>query len=226
MSRGRQPELSPSVERALSLPRPRWRGVIHRWAFFVSLPVGVACLVLAPDARSTLATGFFSAGMWVMFGTSAVVHYKQWSAEQFHLLFRLDHSAIFFDIAAQATGVVLLTLDGKPLAFALAWFWLGAAMGIGAEWVPFHPPRGLMNALFLSLGWGAVLLVPWLWNALGGGQFALLAAGGLMYTFGAIVVGARRPDPDPDVFGYHEIWHALVVLGVTCHLALLVALYP
>ncbi|MGI9603538.1 MAG: PAQR family membrane homeostasis protein TrhA [Acidimicrobiales bacterium] len=218
--------LSPSVERALNLPRPKWRGVIHRWAFFISLPIGVICLFIAPDQRSTIAAGFFAVGMWAMFGVSALVHYRQWSAEQFHFLFRLDHSAIFFDIAAQATGVVLLALNGAPLVFALIWFWLGAAIGIGAEWLPFHPPRGLMNAMFLSLGWGTVLLVPWLWDALGRGGFALLAVGGLLYTIGALVVGARRPDPDPAVFGYHEIWHAFVVLAVMCHLALLIFLFP
>lgn len=226
MKPGQRAELSPSVERALNLPRPRWRGVIHRWAFFVSLPIGLVCLFAAPDGRSRLAMAFFAIGMWCMFGVSALVHYKPWSARRLHFLFRLDHSAIFFDIAAQATGVVLLTLDGRPLTFALVWFWVGAAIGIGAEWLPFHPPRGLMNAMFLSLGWGAVLLVPWLWDALGRGQFALLAAGGLLYTVGAIVVGARRPDPDPHVFGYHEIWHVCVVVAVACHLAMVVFLFP
>ena len=216
---------SPSVERALTLPRPRWRGVVHRWAFFVSLPIGLAAIVLAPDGRSALGASFFCVGMWVMLGTSALVHLRQWSADQFHLLFRLDHSAIFFCIAAQSTGILILALDGRPLAFALAWFWFGAVIGIAAEWLPFHPPRGLMNTMFLVLGWGVVALLPWLWSSLGVGRFALLAFGGLLYTTGAIVVGARRPDPDPYVFGYHEIWHVCVVLGVTCHFLLLLMLY-
>lgn len=218
--------LSPSVDRALNLPRPRWRGVIHKWAFVVSVPVLVSCLWLAPDGRSRMAVAFFATGTWCMFGVSALVHYKRWTAHQFHLLFRLDHSAIFLCIAAQATGVVLLALDGRPLTIALWWFWVGAAIGIAAEWLPFHPPRGLMNTMFLTLGWGAVLLVPWLWSALGVGRFALLAVGGLLYTIGAVVVGARRPDPAPQVFGYHEIWHAFVVAAVACHMGLVLALFP
>ncbi|MDH3706477.1 MAG: hemolysin III family protein [Acidimicrobiia bacterium] len=219
------PRYSPSVERALTLPRPRWRGAVHKWAFFVSVPVGLAMVAVAPDGRSALAGALFAAGMWAMFGVSALVHLKQWSPGQFHTLFRLDHSAIFFCIAAHASAVLLLALDGRPLQLALGGFWLGAGIGIGAEWLPFHPPRGLMNTMFLVLGWGAVLLLPWLWDSIGVARFALLAFGGVLYTVGAVIVGAQRPDPNPEVFGYHEVWHVFVVLAVICHLLLVLSLY-
>jgi hemolysin III len=102
----------------------------------------------------------------------------------------------------------------------LGGLWAGAALGVVAEWLPFHPPRGLMNSLFLTLGWLPVILLPWLWRGLGVMSFTLMAAGGLVYTIGAVVVGAQRPDPRPSIFGYHEVWHLLVIIAVALHEAM------
>ncbi len=214
--------LSPSVERALTRPRPRWRGFLHKWAFVVSVPFIVVLAFLADTGLERFSAIMFGLGNSVMLGVSALVHYKPWSAERFHLLFRLDHSAIFFCMGATSTPFILLGLEGRARIVIISWFWIGSLFGIAMEWLPFHPPRGLMNTMYLTLGWGVIVAVPWLWDGLGPTGFWLLIGGGAVYTVGALVVGFQFPDPDPHVFGYHEIWHTMVVIGALTHTVLVV----
>lgn len=214
------PELSPSVLRMLGRARPAWRGRLHRAAFFVSMPAGAALVATADRGRATVVALVFALGISVMFGISAVVHLRAWPPARYHRLIQLDHTAIFLCCATTATPVGVLGLDGSTRVLLVGGMWIGAAAGIVAEWLPFHPPRGLMNTLFLVLGWYPVLFVPPLWRGLTHADFVLMAAGGLVYTVGAVIVGAQRPDPRPEVFGYHEVWHALVVVAVTLHVVL------
>jgi len=211
------PERSPSVERMLSRPRPRWRGVSHRWAFVISIPVGVLGVVLAEGARERVALASFAFGTSFMFGVSAFVHLRPWPPARYHRLIQLDHTAIYVCIAAQSAPVALLVLEGTLRVTLLAVLGIGAIGGVVLEWMPFHPPKGLMNALFLTLGWFPVVLLPWIYRGTDVVTFALLLAGGACYTGGAIVVGAMRPDPRPHVFGYHEIWHLCVIAAVVLH---------
>jgi hemolysin III len=211
------PELSPSVGRMLSRPRPRWRGVSHRWAFVASLPVGVVGVVLADSTRGRVSLAWFAFGATFMFGVSALVHLRPWPAARYHRLIQLDHTAIYVCIAAQSVPVALLVLEGELRVTLLVVLGIGAVAGVGLEWMPFHPPKGLMNALFLTLGWFPVVLLPWIYQGTDAYNFALLLAGGAFYTAGAIVVGAMRPDPSPLVFGYHEIWHLCVIVAVVLH---------
>jgi hemolysin III len=214
------PELSPSVLRMLGRARPSWRGRLHRAAFVVSVPVGVALVAAADGRRATIVASIFALGVSAMFGISAVVHLRAWPPARYHRLIQLDHTAIFLCCATTATPVGVYGLEGSTRVLLLAGMWIGAAAGIVAEWLPFHPPRGLMNTLFLVLGWYPVLFVPPLWRGLSHSDFVLMAAGGLIYTVGAVIVGAQRPDPWPEVFGYHEVWHTLVVVAVTLHYGL------
>lgn len=211
------PELSPSVVRMLSRPRPRWRGVSHRWAFVLSLPAGVAEVVLAAGTRARVALTLFAIGTTFMFGVSALVHLRPWPPSRYHRLIQLDHTAIYVCIATHAAPVALLVLDGALRVTLLVVLGIGAVAGVVFEWLPVHPPKGLMNALFLTLGWFPVLLMPWIYQGTDAWNFALLLTGGAFYTGGAIVVGAMRPDPDPNVFGYHEIWHLCVIAAVVLH---------
>ena len=98
--------------------------------------------------------------------------------------------------------------------------WVIAAAGITFVWMPVHPRPGVMNTLYLTVGWYPILYGVPLWRGLGPGGFTLLVAGGLCYTIGAVVVGAQRPDPWPQVFGYHEIFHLFVIGAVTLHYSL------
>jgi hemolysin III len=216
------PELSPSWARLLDRPRPRWRGRLHRWAAAASVPAGVALVATADGGTARIGALVFASGITAMFTVSALVHWTPWPARRYHRLIQLDHSAIFVCCAATATPVALVVLDGGARVALLVGMWLGVVLGCAFEWLPFHPRRGLMNTLFLVLGWYPVLFLPALWRGMGGVTFSLMVAGGLTYTVGAVIVGAQRPDPRPHVFGYHEVWHLLVVVAVTLHYAMVV----
>jgi hemolysin III len=211
------PELSPSFVRLLSRPRPRWRGHLHRWAAAVSIPAGVAIVVAADGPRATVGALVYALGITAMFAVSAVVHWRAWPPARYHRLIQLDHSAIFVCCGATATPVALMALEGRARAALLVGMWVGVVVGIVMEWLPFHPPRGLMNTLFLVLGWYPALFLPALWRGMDGVTFGLMIAGGLLYTVGAVVVGVQRPDPHPEIFGYHEVWHAFVIVAVVLH---------
>lgn len=210
-------ERSPSTDRALTLPRPRMRGVSHLVAFVISVPAGVWLIAAAGQGQARLAALAFGGGVSTMLGASALVHLRRWSERTTEVLFRLDHTAIFLAIAGTATAIGVLGLTGWPRSLLVWGAWSAAGVGIVLEWLPFAPPPGFANTVYLTMGWLPVLLVPWLIQQAGWSAVALLAGGGLLYTTGAIIVGLRRPDPNPHVFGYHEIWHLLVVGAVAFH---------
>jgi hemolysin III len=198
--------------------------VLHRWAFFVWWPVCGVLVAVSSDARERFATIGFSVGILSMFGVSALVHSRVWPVERLHRLFQLDHTAIFLCLVGTVLPIGLLAMKGAPATVLLAGMGVGCTLGIAAEWLPFHPPKFLMNAIYLTLGWFPVVLLPWMVDGLGALGLALLGAGGAAYTVGAIIVGAQRPDPAPEVFGYHEIWHALVVVAAAAHTAMVASL--
>lgn len=159
----------------------------------------------------------FAIGTLVMLGVSAVTHLRDWPIERVEMLVRLDHSAIFVMFATSATPIALLALDGHRTTILLVFAWVGAAFGVLLEYLPFHPPRGLVNTIFLTFGAGFLVFLPWLIDGLDGSQLWLLLGGAIPYVVGSLIVGAQRPDPWTDVFGYHEIWHVLVVAGAGVH---------
>jgi hemolysin III len=220
----RAASLSPSARRLLRRPRPRLRGVLHRWAALLSFPVGVLLAVGADGSRAVWSVVIFSAGSSAMLAVSAVTHARDWSIDRVELLVRLDHSAIFLTFATSSTPVALLGLDAPGSGWLLGFAWAGAVFGIGAEWTPIHPPAGVMNTIFLVFGASILVFTPWLISALSVVDLLLLFGGGAAYAIGAVVVGARRPDPWTDVFGYHEIWHVFVVVAVASHYLLVARL--
>ena len=198
--------------------------MLHRWAALASIVAGVVLTIGADGNRATTAMAIFSIGNTAMLGVSAVVHLRDWPIERVELLVRLDHTAIFLMFATTATPIAMLGLEGPVAGWLLGVAWVGAVLGIAAEWTPLHPPKGVMNGAYLVFGWSMVVFVPWMVAALTVGEVALLLGGGAAYTLGAIVVGARWPDPWTDSFGYHEIWHVFVVVAVALHVAMAVSL--
>lgn len=197
---------------------------MHRWAALASIIAGIVLTVGADGNRATTAMLVFSVGNTAMLGVSAVVHLRDWPIERVELMVRLDHTAIFLMFATTATPIAMLGLEGPVSGWLLGVAWVGAVLGIAAEWTPIHPPAGVMNGAYLVFGWSMVIFVPWMVSALTVGEVALLLGGGAAYTIGAIVVGARWPDPWTDSFGYHEIWHVFVVIAVVMHVAMAVSL--
>ncbi|MEY3019103.1 MAG: hypothetical protein RLZZ272_87 [Actinomycetota bacterium] len=209
-----------NTEWAMVAPRPRWRGLSHRIAAALTAPVGVAAVLIVDGGRAKAAVGAFGVGILAMFSFSALLHLRRWDPRTYERLFRLDHTGIYLAISGTGVAVALLGLSGWPSRVLLAAALGGGAIGILLEWMPFAPPRGLANSVYLSLGWLPVLLLPWLWGSAGAVAVALLVAGGVLYTSGAIIVAVRRPDPVPSAFGYHEVFHALVIAAVGLHAAM------
>jgi len=209
----------------LSSIKPRLRGVSHEWAFFISLPLGLALIVSAPNGRAALAVGIYALSVALLFGASALYHRITWaSAAARRWMRRLDHSAIFILIAGTYTPFALLTLDG-PLATAiLIAVWAGAAAGIFMTMVWIDAPKWLIAIVYVALGWVAVAATPALLDKLGITGAGMVLGGGLLYTAGAIIYARQRPDPAPTVFGYHEIFHALVIAAAALQYAV-VAFY-
>jgi len=205
--------------------KPRLRGLSHQWAFFVSLLTGGALVVSAPTAEATVAAAVYAASVAGLFGASALYHRINWaSAKARAWMRRLDHSMIFLLIAGTYTPFAVLALHG-PLATAiLIAVWAGALAGIVFKLVWIAAPKAVVAAVYVVLGWVAVAAFPQLISRLGVLPTALVAAGGVLYTVGAVIYALRRPDPVPTVFGYHELFHSLVIAAAALQYAV-VAFY-
>jgi hemolysin III len=192
--------------------KPKFRGVLHQWAFFVSVVAGAALVMSAPGGRATLATGIYAFTVAGLFGVSAIYHRVNWvSAAARRWMRRLDHSMIFLLIAGTYTPFALLALHGALATAILVVVWTGALGGIVLNLVWIDAPKWVTALVYVALGWVAVIAFPSLFDNLGLTPTILVAAGGVLYTLGAVVYALRRPDPAPAIFGYHEIFHALVI---------------
>jgi hemolysin III len=215
-----------ATHRALPLPatahpevrvKPRLRGVFHQYAFFLSLVGGVLLVLLAATTRARLAAAIYAISVSALFGVSALYHRVTWTTPVRRRMRRLDHSTIFLLIAGTYTPVGLLVLNGTLATVVLAVVWGGALAGVVLELAWTTAPRWLGGAVYLALGWVAVVAMPQLFGQLGVAGGLLIVAGGLVYSAGAAVYALRRPDPVPAVFGYHEVFHLLVIAGVAAH---------
>jgi hemolysin III len=196
--------------------RPRLRGVIHQYAFFVALALGVALIAGADGARARTGAAVFAACVAAMLGVSALYHRVVWPPGPRRWIRRLDHAAIFLLIAGTYTPFALVALDGAWQAWVLAVVWTGAAAAIVLKVAWVDGPRWVAAVIAVALGWIGVVMVPKLHAHAGGIALVLLAVGGVLYTAGAVVYARRKPDPVPAIFGYHELFHALVVAAALC----------
>ena len=208
------------VERsdALAPPKakPRLRGVLHEAAFFVALVAGVLLVVYADSARASTAAAVFAGSVVAMLGASALYHRVTWSVRARPWMRRIDHAGIYLLIAGTYTPVGLLTLRGTMRELVLAIVWSGAAAAILLRFAWVDAPKWLSVVLGVSLGWAGVAAMPQVARYAGVTAVTLLAVGGLAYTAGAVVYARRKPDPVPAVFGYHEVFHALTLVAVSC----------
>ena len=200
------------------------RGRLHQIAFFVSIPAGIALIALANGAARISVAAIYAASLTAVFGVSAAYHRGSWGPVARRRMRCLDHSMIFVLIAGSYTPITIIALEGPWQIVLLSVAWAGAAAGVAMK---LAKPDGLSittSALYLCLGWAAMLALPRFVEALSGTALTLLLAGGLLYSIGALVFAIKRPDPRPAVFGYHEIWHAFMVTAAACHFALVLLL--
>ena len=209
--------------------KPRMRGWLHTYAFFVAAVCGVVLCSLAamrPGIAPVVSAAIYSVSVCAMFGVSALYHRRVWSPAGYALMRRLDHSTIFVFIAGTYTPFSVLLLDRGPATAILAVVWGGALCGVTMKMVWPHAPRWASAPLYVALGWVAVFVLPDILRRGGVAALVLLIVGGAVYTVGAVFYALRRPNPWPDHFGHHEFFHASTVVAAICHhVALYFALY-
>jgi hemolysin III len=201
--------------------KPKLRGVSHQYAFFVSLGCGVALILAASDGRARLAASIYAAAVSALFGTSALYHRVTWRPNARRRMRRLDHSMIFLLIAGTYTPVALLALKGSLATTILIVLWAGALGGAVFKLLWIDGPKWVFAAVYVALGLVTAAVFGELPAAIGWLGVAGLALGGLLYVMGAIVYASERPNPWPKVFGYHEIFHALVIAAAALQYAVI-----
>jgi len=203
-----------------SAVKPRMRGVSHQWAFFVSVGTGVALVLAAPAGRATVAAAIYAASVAGLFGASALYHRVAWaSVGARRRMRRLDHSMIFLLIAGTYTPFALLALRGALAVAILVLMWSAALAGIVLKLVWIDAPTRLVASIYVALGWMGLSAFPQMLARIGVTATVMVIGGGVLYTLGAVVYARQRPDPVPAVFGYHEIFHALVILAAAVQYA-------
>ncbi|MFJ4997675.1 hemolysin III family protein [Microbacterium sp. NPDC088619] len=207
--------------------KPTWRGWIHAATFPIALVAGVVLIIVAQGGAAKWAAAVFMASSLLLFGNSALYHRFDWSPKVRMTLKRIDHANILLLIAGTYTPLAVLALPPGKGALLLVFVWTGALIGILFRVFWINAPRWLYVALYLLLGWAAVMYLADLFVA-NATMMVLVIVGGLLYTGGAIVYALKKPNPWPGHFGFHEIFHVCTVLAFLCHwfACLLIALAP
>jgi len=205
---------------AIAKVKPRLRGVSHEYAFFVSLVLGALLVILADGASARASVAIYAASLSALFGVSALYHRVNWKRPSSRRwMRRLDHTMIFFLIAGTLTPFAVLVME-PPLATALLIaVWGGALAGTIVELVWTDSPKWVSASVYVAVGLIGAVGFPAIIAETGLVAGILIATGGVLYITGAVVYAVGRPDPSPAVFGYHEIFHALVIAAAATHFA-------
>ncbi len=207
--------------------KPSWRGWIHAGTFPVAIAAGIVLIALAQGAPAKWAAAVFMATSLLLFGNSALYHRFNWGPTTKAVLKRIDHANILLLIAGTYTPLATLALPPEKGLVLLIVVWSGTVLGILFRVFWINAPRWLYVALYLALGWAAVMYMVDLVQA-NVAMMVLVCVGGLLYTVGAIIYAMKRPNPWPGHFGFHEIFHVCTVLAFLCHwtACLLISLDP
>jgi hemolysin III len=209
------------VESPLDIAReavvPRLRGLLHAYAFWFALAAGASLIVVADNSRARIAAVIYGVGLCALFGVSATYHRWRGHPRWKPILRRIDHSTIFVFIAASYTPIALLVLDGPVRIIVLASVWTGAFAGVAMSIAWIDAPRLPVALCYVAVGWVAIVALPQLFSHRGIGMPLLLLAGGVLYSLGAAAYATRRPNPWPRTFGFHEVFHALVIAAAVVH---------
>lgn len=204
------------------LARPLLRGVSHLVGCITALGAGLVLVIQASAAMQIVASLIYGAGLVLALGTSALYHRIKWRPRAYQRIRALDHSMIYILIATSCTPFALLLLDGSWRIVVLSVMWGMAALGVAMRWLMSNQPRWLMVATYLGMGWASLLLLPAV-DQMSLTMKAMIAACGLLYTVGGLVYLFKYPNPLPRVFGFHEVFHLLVVAAATCNF---IAVWP
>lgn len=204
----------------VDIGKPRMRGWLHTYAFFVAIVCGIVLSSIAatrPGWAPLVSTLIYSLTVCGLFGTSALYHRRVWSERGYQIMRRMDHSMIFVFIAGTYTPFCVLLLDTRHATIMLSLVWGGALAGVAVKLIWPHAPRWVSAPLYLALGWVAVTMLPQILHSGGVTALVLLIVGGAVYSVGAVFYALRRPNPWPTVFGHHEFFHACTLVAAICH---------
>jgi hemolysin III len=214
--------------RPVDLGKPRMRGLLHTYAFFVAAACGMVLCAFAatrPGRGAVVSCLVYSPTVCALFGVSALYHRRVWSERGYQLMRRLDHSMIFVFIAGTYTPFCVLLLPRNSATIILTVVWAGAVAGVAMKAIWPHAPRWLSAPLYLALGWVAIAVLPDIRRG-SVTTLVLLLVGGAAYSAGAVFYAMRRPNPWPTVFGHHEFFHACtLVAAISHHVAIYFALF-
>ncbi|MEO9325671.1 hemolysin III family protein [Nocardioides sp. C4-1] len=212
------------AEQAIAAVKPRLRGWLHLGTAPLALAGGIVLICLAPTTATKIGAALFTASALLLFGVSAIYHTGTWSPRTWAFLRRFDHANIFLLIAGSYTPFSIILLEGTSRTLLLSAVWGGALLGVGFRIFWTDAPRWLYVPIYIALGWAAVFFIPALYDGaidlglgIGIAVFVLICTGGLLYTFGGVVYGFKRPNPWPRWFGFHEVFHTFTVLAFAAH---------
>jgi hemolysin III len=197
--------------------KPKLRGWLHAAVAPLTLAAGVVLVVLSPTLKTRVGSAVFASTALLLFAVSAIYHRGNWSPKVWAILRRIDHSNIFLLIAGSYTPFTLILLQGSDRVALLTLVWSGAVLGVLFRIFWTDAPRWLYVPIYVAMGWAAIFYA---------GQFSssgmtavvvLIAVGGGLYTLGGLVYGLKKPNPFPNVFGFHEVFHSFVVSAFICH---------
>ena len=216
--------LSETISETLAEVKPKLRGWLHLGIAPLALAGGIVLVVLSPTASTRVGSAFFAFFALLLFSCSALYHTQTWSPRTFNILRRLDHSNIMLMIAGSYTPLALILLDGTERVVLLAAVWTTAVLGVLFRVFWLDAPRWLYLPIYIGMGWAAVFFTPGMIDGAGElgmgvgiATMVLVAVGGLLYTAGGVVYGLKRPNPWPQWFGFHEVFHTFTILAFATH---------
>ena len=207
----------PAFQHAIGKWRPRWRGRIHAVAVAVSLPAGIILTLVTPSGLPRVAVFVYVASLLALFSTSASYHLFTRTQRSQRTMRQLDHAMVYVLIAGTYTPVCLLALPRNVGVAFLIGIWCAAFLGIALK-VTWRAHK-VSGAMYLIIGWAALIILPWAHHRAGFTSLLLFALGGIVFTVGAILFYLQRPQLRPLVFGYHEVWHVFTVVAVALQFA-------
>lgn len=207
----------PVFQHALGKWRPRWRGRIHGVAVAVTIPAGVILALVTPRGLPRVAVLVYIASLLALFSTSASYHLFTRTRRAQRTMRQLDHAMVYVLIAGTYTPVCLLALPRNIGIAFLIGIWCAALIGIALK-ITWRAHK-ISGAMYLIIGWAALIILPWAYHRAGFTSLLLFALGGIVYTVGAILFYLKRPQLRPHVFGYHEVWHVFTVVAVALQFA-------
>lgn len=191
--------------------RPRWRGRVHAIAVALTVPAGIILTLVTPSGRARFAVGVYVLSLLALYATSASYHLFTKSMHSQRLMQQVDHAMVYVLIAGTYTPVCLLALPRNVGVAFLVCIWIAAAVGIGLK-ISWKAKR-LAHAMYLIIGWAALIILPWAYHRAGFTSLLLYALGGIVYTVGAVLFYLQKPKLSPEIFGFHELWHVFTVIA-------------